>query len=326
MLLETVQLYTFRSARFQYKAKLHQLISFLFFIQLTVVSGQIVVDEPPRRLYYERTMRVKKFKDMKDMRDVFHYDNLLLGKNRISGNISYNTCRVMVDDGERVHNEYRSAIGIFTRIRFFEEFSYNSTFYKDFNPLAATRWISDYSYSIGRYNWRPKKFNYGYENYINNKYSDSYKTFSKKFMEGYYFVSYSHNLSDSLTKKIRLDSTTNVKLIYFTRYSIRYRDENEVVHGSLFNGKPTMGAAIRATLFLNIYIESAVYFYFNPAVQKQPWDPDFTYGFGYFDWRSFRCSVTYGNWAVNRFPWNKSAYPRYGFLDGNFKIAFNYIW
>ena len=312
--------------KYRYKLKLYYLLFFSLFVQLTQVIGQIVVDEPPRALYYERTMRIKKFKDMKNVRDVLHYDKFLLGQNRISGNLSYNMGRVMIDDGEKIHNVCRSAVGVFTRIRFFEEFSFNTTFYKDFNRMAATRWISDFSYSIGRYNWRPNKFNYGYENYINNKYSDNYKTFSEKFLEGYYFVSYNHTLSDKVMTKIKLDSTTSVKFIYFVRYSIKYRDENEVEHGSLFNGKPTMGIALRATVFRNIYVESAVYQYFNPSVEKQPWDPDFTYGFGYFDWRSFRCTLTYGNWAVNRFPWNKTAYPRYGFLDGNFKIGFNYIW
>lgn len=308
------------------RVKFYLLLFFSVFFQLKYLVGQIRVEEELKMLYWERTHGPVKLKNAKDFRDVFHKDRYLMGKKRISGNISYNTGRVMVDDGEKIHNEYRNAIGFFTRIRFFEEFSFNTIFYKDFNRKAATRWISDYSYSIGRYNWRANKFNYGYENYINNKYSDNLKTFKEKFLEGYYFLSFNQNLSEDLTKKIKLDSTTSVKVTYFTRYSIKYRDENEVTHGSLLNGKPTLGASLRATLFRNIYVESAVYFYFNPAIQKQPWDPDYTYGFGYFDWRSFRCSVTYGNWAINRFPWNKSGYPKYGFLDGQFRFIVNYIW
>ncbi|MGZ3899372.1 MAG: hypothetical protein ACXVNQ_03440, partial [Bacteroidia bacterium] len=88
-------------------------VKFLFsiFFVLFVVDGesQIVVDEAPRGLYYMRTARVKKFKDMKDFRDVFHYDKFLLGRNRISGNISYNQQRVLINDGIRTNSEYRSA-------------------------------------------------------------------------------------------------------------------------------------------------------------------------------------------------------------------------
>jgi len=299
---------------------------FVFLLSGNLIA-QILIDEPPKARYYERTQRVRKLKDMKDFRDVFHYDKLLLGDNRISGNVSYNTGRVIVDDGHSKHPEYRNAIGFFTRIRFLEEFSINSTFYKDYNPEANARWISDFTYSIGRYNWRPKKVNFGYENYLNNKYTDNFNQFTDKFMEGYYFVSYNSSLSDSTLKKIRIDNSTNVKFTYFLRYSLHYKDENNVMHGGgLFSGKPTAGIACRYTLFWNIYAEGALYFYTNPSKYKQPWDPDYTYGFGYFDWRSFRISITYGNWAINRFRWNKSPYPYYGFKDGNFKVAANFIW
>ncbi len=298
---------------------------FIFLSQLLNCVAQIIVDEAPRSLYYERTMRITKLKDLKDMRDVFHYDKLLLGRNRISGNISYNTGRVLIDDGEKVHDEYRSAIGWFTRIRFFEEFSFNTTFYKDFNPAAAARWTSNYTYSLGRYHWKSNKFNYGYENYLNNRYGDNFKTFGDKFMEGYYFVSYGQALPEKLMQRIKIDESTNFKFTYFARYSIKYRDKFDVMHGGLSSGKLTLGAGFRYAILRNIYVESAVYAY-PEEIKKQPWDPDYTYGFGYFDWRSFRLSITYGNWAVNRFPWNKADYPRYNFMDGNFRFIANWIW
>ena len=285
--------------------------------------SQIVVDEEQKRLYYDYTARVKRFRDMQDFRDVFHKNKFLLGKKRIIGNVSYNTGRVLVDDGHELHNEMRQALGFYTRLRFFEEFSLNSTFYWDFNPRADQKWISDYTYSIGRYNWRKNKFNYGYENYVNNKYGDNWQTFSEKFLEGYYFLSYNH-YPDGLANKIRIDSTTSLRLIYFTRYAIHYLDAQDRVHGDILHGKPTLGGAIRWTILWNIYVESAVYFYLDS--RKQPWDPDFSYGFGYFDWRSFRVSLTYGNWAVNRFPWNKKYYSNYGFADGNFKVVANWMW
>src|ERR1051325_8313452 len=296
-------------------------------VLLALICGQtwsqIVVDEEPKRLYYDYTARVKRFRDMQDFRDVFHKNKFLLGKKRIIGNISYNTGRVLVDDGHELHNEMRQALGFYTRIRFFEEFSLNSTFYWDFNPRADQKWISDYTYSIGRYNWRKGKFNYGYENYVNNKYGDNWQTFSEKFLEGYYFLSYNH-YPDVLANKIRIDSTTSLRLIYFARYAVHYLDAQNRVHGDLLHGKPVLGTALRWTVVWNIYVESAVYFYLDG--RQQPWDPDFSYGFGYFDWRSCRISLTYGNWAVNRFPWNKKYYPNYGFADGNFRIVANWMW
>jgi hypothetical protein len=288
------------------------------------MEGQILLDEEPTRLYYNRTARVKNPKDWKNFRDVFHYDHFLLGKNRISGNISYNWQRVLIDDGRRIHTNYRHAIGIFTRIRFFEEFSFNTNFQIPLNSVANVRWISDFTYSVGRYNWRAKRFNFGYENYINNKYSDSWRTIGNKFLEGYYFVSY-NLFSEKLDRAVTFDSSGSLRFTFFSRYAINYRDEFDITHGGILDGKPTFGAAFRYTFFRNIYVESAVYFYVSPA-KKQPWDPDYSYGFGYFNWRSFRISLTYGNWAVNRFPWNSKYYPKYGFLDGNFRFIVNYIW
>ncbi len=301
-----------------------------FLMAVFLLSGylpaQIVINEEPRRLYYEFAVkRITNFWEMKNMRDVFHLNKYLMGKNRISGNFSYNTGRILINNGVETKEEWRQALGIYTRVRFFEEFSFNSTFFIDFNRRASARWISDYSYSIGRYNWRPGKFNYGYENYINNKYSDNWDTFRQKFLEGYYFLSYSHNLPYKITKAIALDSTTNLKFIYFGRYAIKYRDEFEARHGDLLHGKPSVGAATRLTIFRGLYVEGAVYYFFDKT-QQQPWDPDYSYGFGYFDWRSFRISLTYGNWAINRFGGKSKVYPAYGFMDGQFRVIANWIW
>src|SRR4051812_32458813 len=105
--------------------RFYLLIFFAGSFEIHQAISQIEINEEPKRLYYDRLARVKKFKNMKDFRDVFHYNKFLLGKNRISGNISYNTGRVVIEDAEQIkHNEVRSAIGFFTRIRFFEQYSF----------------------------------------------------------------------------------------------------------------------------------------------------------------------------------------------------------
>jgi hypothetical protein len=291
---------------------------------LNKTVAQIVIEEEPNRLYYEFAVkRITKFKDMKNFRDVFHKNKYWMGKNRISGSLSYNTGRVLIGNNGHTHEEWRQALAFSTRLRFWEQFSINTTFFYDFNRKATARWISDYSYTIGRYNWKPNKFNYGYENYLNNKYNDNISLVGQKFLEGYYFISYSNNLPERIKNWIAFDETTNLKFVYFYRYSIRYRDE---FNRTFFNGgKSVIGIAARYTIFKNIYGEGAVYYY-PEEYKRQPWDPDYTYGFGYFDWRSFRVSLTYGNWAINRWPGEKVLYPKYGFLDGQFRLIGNWIW
>lgn len=308
------------------------LIILLFLLLLVDVSvtraqpggGLVITDGPIGK--YDITLRKKdNFWEMEHFGDVFHSRKFLLGQNRISGNISYNWGRVMLRDSTGYHATYRNAMSFFTRIRFFEEFSLNTTFYRDFNQRADVPWVGDLSYAIGRFTWRPNKFNYGYENFANNKYTDSWKELGKKFLEGNFFVTYSHFLPEKVMDKIKVDSTSNMRITYFLKYSVRYRDANQVQHGGGLSGKPVLGTGVRYVFLRNIYAEGSVLFYANP-LHKQPWDPDFTYGFGYFNWRAFRVSVTYGNWSVNRFPWNEKEYPYYGFLDGQFRLTINYIW
>jgi hypothetical protein len=294
---------------------------------ITSYRAQILIEEEPERLYYEWTQkRVTNFWEMKNFRDVFHKNKFLLGKNRIMGNIAYNTGRVIITDEKlQTHDEYRSAISFATRIRFLEQFSFNTNFYIDFNKKANARWISEFTYSVARYHWKPNRFNYGYENYLDNRYSDNISELGQKFLEGYYFVSYTHLLPENMRKTIKIDNSTMFKLMYFARYAIKYRDALNRRHGGLEGGKFTIGAAARYSILMNIYVEGAVYYY--PEQYKQmPWDPDYTYGFGYFNYHSFRISLTYGNWAVNRWPGRKKAFPEYGFLDGQFRFVINWIW
>lgn len=304
--------------------RIFHMIFFACLFMFNSLNAQIIADEAPKDRYYMRKARVTNFWQMKDFRDVFYVDKYLLGRNKFSGNFAYNFSRILVaDDGFKLKYEYRNALSFFIRYRFWEEFSVNATVYYDFNRAAAARWISDFTYSIGRYQWKPNKLNFGYENYQNNKYTDNAEQLGQKFTEGYYFLSYNIALPDVIQRIIRIDSTSSLRISPLARYALRYRDEFEVVH---YEGKPTAGATARWTMFWNIYVEGGVYYYFNPMYRQLPWDPDYTYGFGYFDYRSFRLSLTYGNWAVNRWPGREQKLRHYGFLDGNFRLVANWIW
>lgn len=317
-----------------------RLLCVLFIFQTLQIKGQIIlINEMPRPIYYDRTMRIKKFKDMKSFRDVFHSDNLLLGRSIFSGSISQTMGRILINDNATsYHYEFRNSTGVFLSTQIINGLTLNTTFYKNFNKEAIQPWTSDFTYSLGWYNWRPGTFSFGYENYENNKYDDKLTYLGEKFLRGSFFISYQfvhHPLRIFFHKKIqpkmtffnklKIDSTSRLGFSYFVRYAPTYRDINQLVKGGIFSGKPTVGLSSRYTIARGIYIEGALNFYMNQK-QKQPWDPDFTYGLGYFDWRPFRASFTYGSYVINRFPWNKTEYQHFGFLDGNFKFVFNYSW
>jgi hypothetical protein len=297
------------------------IISIFHLFSFEAFSQIILLNEMPRPLYYERLPRIKKAKDWKCVGDIVHSDKYWMRHDIFSGHISYNIARIMLNN-EDAYSEVRHAMGFHFRTRVIEEFYISTTFFKDFNPNARAPWIADFTYSFGRYNWRPKTWSYGYENYAPNKYSDTGEEILYKFLQGNFFFSYNHGLFDRLLEKLRIDNTGLVITPFF-RYSFRFIDAEQNISRGL--GRPNMGISARYTFWNRFYVESAIYGYVSPQ-HKQPWDPDYTYGFGYFDWRPFRLSLTYGNWVVNRFPWNEKYFEHYGFLDGNFRINFNYAW
>ncbi len=306
--------------------KFYLFFFFIFSLSLNQLIAQIIINEPPRALYYDRTRRITNPVDFNNFRDVFHSDKLLMGRRRIMGSIFYNTSRVFVYDGYKLNAEIKQAIGYDIRFRFLEEMMVNATFYQNFNRRAVAEWTSDYSYSIGRYNWENRKINFGYENYVQNKYKSTIEQFGENFLEGYYFVSANIFLPKETTDKIAIDETSNLRFITFSRYAFKYHDYYGNIKGGLFGGKPSVGGSFRYTIGWHFYIESALYYYFNSGKYQQPWDPDYTYGFGYANYRSFRLFCTYGNWATNRFPWRKKTYPGYGFPDGDFRLGVSWVW
>lgn len=293
----------------------------------SVAEAQLVIDEIPRGMYYDRTARVRKFKDMKNMRDVFHYDGLLMGRNRITGSIANNFGRIILSENGKETKRFRSAMSYFIRFRFFEEYSINLTFFHDLNRRAIAPWSPNFNYAIGRYQWRSKKFNYGYENYQPTRFNDPQDKLLSKLLSGYYFISYSHLMPDSLRKYIAIDSLSNIKFTWFARYYLYHQGQGSELQGGTFNSsKPIVGMAWRYLMGgRKFYVEFSPLFYLKPENQ-QPWDPDFTYGFGYFDYRAFRVSASYGNYNVNRWPWNKQTLVKNSFWDGNFKVSFNWVW
>ena len=54
---------------------------------------------------------------------------------------------------------------------------------------------------------------------------------------------------------------------------------------------------------------------------QRPWDPDYTYS---ATWKvTDRLRVGYGNYAANRFPWNRGDGPGAGLRDGTLSLTYD---
>ncbi len=246
------------------------------------------------------------------------------------GDVGFSGGRISYNDKKTgaLRREFRFAGFVHLTINLFEEVYFRTTFFKQFQDAEnLPPWTSDYYYILERFNWRPNTFSYGYENYTPNKYKATSKQFREHLLQGRFYVSYGHNLSRKLINSLKIDNTTTWSVKYFVKYSINYQDElnNNYGEGKIASGKLLMGLSTRYVIWNNIYVEGGLY-YFPERDKLVAWDPDYTYGFGYFDWRAFKVNFSYGNWVVNRFPWNEKELKYYGFLDGDFKLSFSYAW
>ncbi|MBA3704897.1 MAG: hypothetical protein H0W84_03050 [Bacteroidetes bacterium] len=247
-------------------------------------------------------------------------------KNIVKLDIGLSSGRIGYSDEDGNTRYHTRLTGIFSfSVHLFEEVYVRGSLFEQVQNKNLPPWLADYYYSIGRFNWRPKTFSYGYENYAPNKFKTTNKTFVERLSQGQFFVSYQHNLPKNFLNSIKIDKSTNWSIAYYVKYSAFYQDAEGINHGGIVDGKILLGVGTRYTIAKKIYIEGSANYY-PQKDKKLPWDPDFTYSFGYVDWKPCTIAFSYGNWVANRFPWNKKEIKGYGFLDGDFKLSFSYAW
>jgi len=66
--------------------------------------------------------------------------------------------------------------------------------------------------------------------------------------------------------------------------------------------QPLAGASLAYWPWERLFATVSVFAYPNPEDQ-QAWMPDFTYEFGYTDWRPYTFYFTYASYNSNRYPW-----------------------
>jgi len=258
----------------------------------------------------------------KTMRDVLQSDCCWLGQYKISGSLGmfYNKITYLSPEEKEInYNRYGFNFNITTKL--YKEFQLRLSFYSDLNQdETKPKWLSNFYYAIGNYNWRDKTFSYGYENYQPNRFDGTYDWWDNM-KRGFFFISYNYQLLHQ-EGGLKIDETSQIIVTPFVRYQFEYTDRYGVE--VLGNNKMVFGTSLRYVIARNFYIEGAAYYYPDKD-SKLPWDPDFTYGFGLFDWKSFKLNLSYGNWIANRFPWNDKDMKN-DFTNGEFKLMFSYIW
>jgi hypothetical protein len=257
--------------------------------------------------------------------DVFKSKKCLLGKKIIKGDVGFATSKIsFINDQGNLREFFRVTNKVNFNINLFKDFYIKNTFYFDLiKNEEAPLWLANHFYAIGVYNWRNKTFSYGFENFQPNRFKNAQFDYWTNLKRGLLFVSYNYELSKINFPKNPLffDNTSKFVFVPLLRLQPEFVNANNQKAGNL---RPILGTNIRYVIYKNIYIETGL-FYYPITKTRLPWDPDFTYGFGIFDYRAFKVNMSYGNWIANRYPWaNKEI--KHGFMNGEFTLNINYAW
>jgi hypothetical protein len=258
----------------------------------------------------------------KSMGDLFNTNCCLMGKRVINGDVGLAYSKITYANVEGAYTDFdRFATNVNLTVKLYKDLQIRTSFYFDLNDdKNKPHWLSNVFYAIGYYNWRNNTFSYGYENYQPNKFDGSFNFFDNM-KRGFFFTSFNHYLIKD-NGALKLDESSQIYVSPFVRYSPEYTDRTGTT--VLGNNKIVLGTSMRYVIWKNIYVEGAVYYYPQKDT-KLPWDPDYTYGFGLFNWRSFKLNLSYGNWIANRFS-AKDKEMKNDFMNGEFKAVFTFAW
>jgi hypothetical protein len=197
----------------------------------------------------------------------------------------------------------------------------NLTFYRYLRSDRQQEWNPDFTYSFGYDNWRPNTFSFVYGNYTGNRLDPRGSESVTRIEEGNVSLGYKFRPPAFLDSLLKLDETDEINCSVNANFTPRYTDLQTL---SKKNYKRSLSIGCRYILPNNWYGNATVFYYPN-QIQQQPWDPDFIYGFGYFDWRPGTISIQYNNYSGNRFP-KSDREGQGGFRRGAVSISWSTSW
>ena len=198
------------------------------------------------------------------------------------------------------------------------------TFLKYLRSDLQKPWNPDFTYVFGYDDWHPYTFSAQYANYGGNRLNPNTARGEKRtnFMAGSWSVSYKFPLPQALESLVLISSDHAMGCTAGASLTPRYSD---AATNKVLDNKRTLALGCKYAFGNNWYFNFALPYYLVKK-QQQPWDPDFTYGFGYFDWHPGTWSIQYNNYSGTRFPWHPNS-PRTGrFKDGSISISYGANW
>lgn len=193
------------------------------------------------------------------------------------------------------------------------------TFHRYLVSRLQAPWDPDFTYGVGYELAWPRGASLSYANYDANRLAPETGQPVTRIDRGVVSLAYAPPLPDALRQLLRVDRTAGL----YPRLSYdlipRYYD---VSSNRFSSGKHRLGAGAHLHALGGWFLSANLYAYPDPA-RQQPWDPDFTYVFGYS--RGYPSNVTfqYANYSGNRFPWRQPSAGTGRFGNGGFSVTWS---
>ena len=198
------------------------------------------------------------------------------------------------------------------------------TLYKYLDESRQAPWNGDFTYVFGYDDWHPNTVSLVYANYGGNRFAPDASRDERvtRFDEGTISLGYKWVLPKWMERWFTVHDTGGVGLRASYHLTPRYVDDRCVCRR---DAKHALSLGLRYVIHTWWYAEITLYGYPVPS-QKQPWDPDFTYTLGYFDWHPGTFALQYSNYSGNRYPWNASSRDTGRVKDGSLSLSWSWAW
>jgi len=190
---------------------------------------------------------------------------------------------------------------------------FRGTAYEYINGSDQQPWNPDFSYVFGYDDWHKSTLSLTYANYGGNRWNpdeDEGEKFTR-FEEGTITLGYKFDLFQNVETALSPFEDGSIGCDVNYNWTPRFgRLDNPDKRGH-WKQHATLGC--KWSIIGWWYTNWRLNWYPLGSKHQQPWDPDYTYGFGYFDWHKGTISVQYNNFAGNRYPWKNDDTDNGGF-------------
>ena len=189
-------------------------------------------------------------------------------------------------------------------------------------PELQRPWNPDFSYVFGYDDWRPYTLSFVYANYGGNRLNPDRANgeHRTRFEQGGFTLAWKLAVPQSAQRWLAVHSTGGLSGSVGVTAVPRYFD---LASGETRHWKRSVHLSFKYNIYEWWYINATLVWYPDGS-QQQPWDPDFTWGFGYFDWHPGTITVQYNNYSGNRFPWNDHVPGTGRFRDGSISVSWSW--